>query len=138
RPGTVRQIPVMTGGAANADADDGRRPGLAARVEHAVDDEGLDRVDTVRGHRHAQPGIVLRARALRHHLDGERGVGAEVDVDDRHAAAAVIALVLARDRMHHRRAQRVVARRALAAAAGRFLERKTAHLAAPTDPYVAM
>ena len=38
--------------AADADADDRRRAGLAAGVEHAVDDEGLDRVDAFGRDRH--------------------------------------------------------------------------------------
>ena len=44
---------------------------------------------------------------------------AEVDVDHRHARAARRVLVLARERMHDRRAQRMLARRALAALADR-------------------
>ena len=51
------------------------------------------------------------------------GVG-EVDVDHRHADAARRVLVLARERMHDRRAQRILARRALAAAADRRLQRR--------------
>src|ERR1700694_291295 len=42
--------------AADADADDGRRAGLAAGLDHAIDDESLDRVHTLGGNRHAQPG----------------------------------------------------------------------------------
>src|SRR6185503_5639266 len=41
------QVHAQVGGAAYADADDGRRAGLAAGLQHAVDDEGLDRVDSL-------------------------------------------------------------------------------------------
>src|SRR6185436_16520863 len=69
RPGRrfLGEVQAKVGRAADADADDGRRAGLAAGLEHAIDDEGLDRVDAVGGHRHPQPGVVLRPRALRNH-----------------------------------------------------------------------
>ena len=66
------EMHAQVGGAADADADDRRRAGLAAGVEHAVDDEGLDRVDAVGGDRHLEPRVVLRAAALGDHLDRER------------------------------------------------------------------
>jgi len=93
-------------------ADDGRRTGLAAGVEHAVDDERLDRIDAFGGYCHAQPGIVLRARALGDHFDRERLVVGEIDVDHRYAATAGAVLVLARDGVNDRRTQRMLARRA--------------------------
>src|SRR5258708_1640463 len=136
RRGKLGEMRARIGGAAHADAEDGRRAGLAAGIEHAIDDEGLDGVDALGRHRHAQPRIVLRSRALRDHLDGERLVVGEVDVDDRHAAAAVVALVDARERMDHRRAQRMLVRRALAAAADRFLERHAVDFDAAADPDV--
>jgi len=58
-------------------ADDGRRTGLAAGVEHAVDDERLDRIDAFGGYCHAQPGIVLRARALGDHVRSESDSSSE-------------------------------------------------------------
>ncbi len=65
---------------------------------------------------HLQEGAVLRARALRDHLDAAAARRrSEVDVDDRHAAAGRV-LVLPRDRMHDGAAQRMLARRALGAA----------------------
>ncbi len=77
------------------------------------------------GTRHLQPGVVLRAAALGDHLDPQPvDRVAVIDVDHRHADAARRVLVLARQRMHDRRAQRMLARRALAAPANRGLERR--------------
>ena len=95
RRGDLRQVHAQIRRAADADADDRRRAGLAAGVEHAVDDEGLDRVDAVGGNRHLEPGIVLRAAALRESSRSRvsvDGVG-EIDVDHRHADAAGRVLV---------------------------------------------
>src|SRR6266850_272543 len=136
RRGHFGEMDAKVRGAADAHADDGRRAGLAAGLEHAVDDKGFHRVDALGRHRHAQPGIVLRARALRNHLDGERVVLREVDVDHRYAAPAVVALVHARERMDHRGAQRILERGALAAAADRFLQRQAVDLDAAADPDV--
>src|SRR5690606_9419368 len=123
--------------AADPDADDRRRAGLAPRLQHAIDDEGLDRVDALGRYRHAQPRVVLGARALGDHLERQRArlVG-EVDVDDRHAASARGLLVLAGGRMHDRGAEGVLARRALAAAPDRLLERPAVHLDAAPDAQV--
>src|SRR5207248_7479629 len=55
RRGDLGEMHAKIRGAADADADDGRRAGLAAGIEHAIDDEGLDGIDTFRGYRHAQP-----------------------------------------------------------------------------------
>src|SRR3954471_1347734 len=50
--------------AADADADDGRRAGLAARLEHAIDHERLHRIDALGRNGHAQPRVVFGAGAL--------------------------------------------------------------------------
>src|SRR5712692_3434957 len=139
RPGRSRlgEVHAEVRGAPHAHADDGRRAGLASGLEHAVDDEGLDRVDAFGGHRHAQPGIVLRARAFRHHLDGkDLGIGAEVDVDHRDAAPGRRMLVHPRRRMHDRGTERVLARRARAPAADRLLECNAVDFDAAADPHV--
>src|SRR5712692_8368627 len=131
------EVHAQVGGAAHANANYGGRTGFAARLEHAVNDEGLDRVDAFGGHRHAQPGIVLRARAFRHHLDRkDLGIGAEVDVDHRYAAPGRRVLVHPRRRMHDRGTERVLARRARAAAADRLLERDAVDFDAAADPHV--
>ena len=57
----------------------------------------------------------------------------EIDMDDRHAGAARGLLVLARDRMHHRGAQRMLLGGALAAAADRFLHRRAVELDVAAD-----
>src|SRR5688500_2470304 len=50
--GDLGEVHAEVRGAADAHADDGRRAGLAARLELAVDDEGLDGVDALGGDRH--------------------------------------------------------------------------------------
>src|SRR6267378_2456649 len=124
-------------GAADADADDGRRAGLAAGLQHAIDHERLDGVHAFGGDCHPEPRVVLGTRALRHHLDNQRLlVFGKIDVDDRHAAAAGGLLVHARGGMHDRRAERVFARRALAAAPDGLLQRDAVHLDPASDPHV--
>src|SRR6185436_13139861 len=130
------QVHAQVGGAAYAHADDGRRTGLAARFQHAVDDEGLDRVDALGRNRHAQPGVVLRARALGDHFDHQGFLLGEIDIDHRHAAPGGVLLVDARGRMHDRGAERVLPGRARAAAPDRVLEAGTIDLHAATDPHV--
>src|SRR3954469_24480909 len=116
-------------GAADANADDGRRTDPPAALDHLVDDEALDRLHAVGGNQHLQERAVLRAGALRDHLDLD-GLAApvEIDVDDRHADAAGGLLVLAGERMHHRRAQRILGGGPRAAAADRLLHRRAVEL----------
>ena len=137
RRGDLGQVHAQVRGAADADADDRRRARLAAGVEHAVDDEALDRVDAVGGNRHLEPRVVLGARAFRDHLDLQavERVG-EREPDDRHAFAARRLLVAPRQRVHDRRAQRMLARRALAAAADRRRDRDAVDRHAPADRHV--
>ena len=116
----LRERDAQVGRAADADADDRRRAGLAAGREHAVDDERLDRVDAFGGDRHLEERVVLRAAALGDHLDDERRrasstkstwiTGTSMPHD--------VCSLRARERMHDRRAQRMLARRALAARGG--------------------
>ena len=115
--------------------DDGRRAGLAARVEHAVDHEGLDRIHAFRRDRHAQPGVVLRAASpwAPSRSASVSRVVAEIEVDHREPRPAGGVLVGARDRVHHRGAQRILARGALAAAADRLLELGAVDLDAAPD-----
>src|SRR5882672_6810726 len=136
RRSLLGEVQAEIGGAADADADDGRRAGLAARLEHAVDDEGLDRIDALSRHRHAQPGIVFRPGALGDHLDHQRLVVRKIDVDHRHASTRRGLLVDARGRMHDRGAERVLARRARTAAADRVLQSGAVHLDAAADAHV--
>ena len=90
--------------------------------------------DAVGRDQHLQERAVLRARALRDHLDLDRLLAlVEIDMDDRHADAARGLLVLARDRMHHRRAQRMFLGGALAAAADRVLHRRAVELDMAAD-----
>src|SRR5439155_1440436 len=65
RRSDLGEVHAKVRGAADTHADDGRRAGLAAGLEHAIDDESFDRVDALGGHRHAQPRVALRSRALR-------------------------------------------------------------------------
>src|SRR5688572_206336 len=134
--GDLREVQAQIGSPAHADADDGRRTRLAARLEHAIDDEGLDRVDAFGRDRHAQPGVVLRARAFGDHLDDQRFFLRKIDVDHRHAAPGRILCVHARGRMHDRRAERILLGRARAAAADRLLEPRAVHFDAAPDPHV--
>ena len=111
-------------GAADAHADD-RSAGRSCRRPRARSrsTKRLDRVHALGRDRHlaatscsrsrCPSGIISIVERLR--------VVAEVDVDRRHAGPARGVLVLARDRMHDRGAQRMLARRALAAAADRAL-----------------
>ena len=91
-------------------------------------------VDAVGGDAHLEERAVLRAGALRDHLEAQlvRPVG-EIDVDHRHAGAAGTVLVDARHRMHDRGAQRMLARGALDAAADRGLERHAVHVDVAAD-----
>jgi hypothetical protein len=60
----------------------------------------------------------------------------EIDVDYRHADAARRVLVLARQRMHDRRAQRIFAGRAFATLADRSLQRRTIDVDTAADGHV--
>src|SRR5688572_27415594 len=124
RRGDLGEMHAQVGGAAHADTDDGRRAGLAAGVQHAIDHEGLDRVHALGRHRHPEPRVVLRARALGDHLDRQRfAILREIHVHHRYLPPAGGVLVLARDGVNDGRAQRMLARRALAALGDRLLER---------------
>ena len=98
---------------------------LPPAVDHAVDDERLDRVDAVGGNR-PSAGTSCSRSPLPFGIISISSVSCarvEIEVDHRHRDAAGRVLVLARERMHDRRAQRMLARRALAAAADRLLQR---------------
>ena len=92
------------------------RARLPARVDDRLEHELLDPVDAVGGDAHLQEAHVLGAGALGHALDVEAvPVGDELPVHDRQPVADVRARVLARDRVHRVRAQRMLDRRALGA-----------------------
>src|SRR5512134_1781509 len=120
--------------AADADADDGRRAGLAARIEHAIHDEGLDRVHSLGRHRHLEPGIVLRAAALGDHLYGQlfRTIGV-AEMNRRNADSARGLVVDAGDRVHDGRTQGVLVRRPGATSRDRGFEIDSIHLDIATD-----
>src|SRR5688572_7172458 len=134
--GDLGEVHAQVGGAAYANADDGGRAGLAARVQHAVDDEGLDGVDAFGGNRHAQPRVVLRPRAFRDHFDHQRFFFRKIDVDHRHAAPGRVLLVHPRGRMHDRGAERVFLCRARAPAPDGVLQPRAVYLHAAPDPDV--
>src|SRR3954447_4103566 len=67
RRGNLRQMHAEVRGAANADADDGRRTNPAARLDHPVDYKTLHRIDAVGRQQHLQERAVLRTRSLRDH-----------------------------------------------------------------------
>ena len=66
-------------------------------------------------------------------IDSVLGARHEIDVDHRHQPPAGRVLVLARDRMHDRRAQRMLVRRALAAFDDRLLQLVAVDLDAAAD-----
>ena len=137
RRGDLGEMDAQIGGAADADADDRRRAGLAACVQHTVNDKCLDRVHTFGRNGHLEPGVVLRAAAFRNHLDGQRvGIRDEIDIDHGHQAAARRVLVNAREGMHDRRADGMLARRPLAPSHNRLLELVTRHLHSSANRHV--
>ena len=112
------EVHRVVGRPADADADDPGRARLAARADDRLEHEPLDPVHPVGGHAHLQEAHVLGARALRDALDVQPvPVGDELPVDDRQPVADVRAGVLARDRVHRVRAQRVLDGRARGAVA---------------------
>ena len=113
------------GRATDTHTDDRRRTCSSAGIQHAVDHERLDCIDTVRWNRHLQKGIVLRPRAFRNHFDRHLVTCIEVEMDHRHSGSARGVLVDPRDRMHDRRAKRKLARGALAPAPYRLLQLRT-------------
>src|SRR3954454_18177603 len=114
----LREVHRVVRGAADADADDPGRAGLAAGADDALEHELLDPAHAVGGHAHLQEAHVLGARALRHALDVEPvPVRHELPVHDRQAVADIRAGVLARDRVHGVGAQRVLERGARGAVA---------------------
>ena len=117
------EVHRVVGGAADADADDPGRARLAAGADDRLEHELLDPLDAVGRDAHLQEAHVLGAGALRHALDVEPvPVLDEVPVHDRQAVADVRAGVLARDRVHRVRAQRVLDGRAGGAVAQRFVD----------------
>src|ERR1700754_4747130 len=121
--GNLGEVHAEIGGAANADADNGRQADASSGLDHPVDHKTLHRVDAVGRQQHLQVRAVLRSRALRNHLDRYRlRLLVEIDVDDRHPDAAGGLVVLSRDRVHDRGAQRIFVGGALAAGADRALQ----------------
>ena len=119
----LREVHRVVGGAADADADDPRRARLAAGADDRLEHELLDPLHAVGGDAHLEEAHVLRARALRHALDVETvPVVDELPVHDRQAMADVRAGVLARDRVHGVRAQRMLDRRARSSVAQAFVD----------------
>ena len=117
------EVHRVVGGAADADADDPRRARLAAGADDRLEHELLDPLHAVGGDAHLQEAHVLGAGALRHALDVEPvPVLDELPVHDRQAVADVRAGVLARDRVHRVRAQRVLDGRARGAVPQRLVD----------------
>ena len=114
----LREVHRVVGGAADADADDAGRARLAAGADDRLEHELLDPLHAVGGDAHLEEAHVLGAGALRHALHVEAvPVLDELPVHDRQAVADVRAGVLARDRVHGVRAQRMLDRRARGAVA---------------------
>src|SRR5205823_5642808 len=119
----LREVHRIVGRAADADADDPRRAWLAAGAHDALEDELLDSLYAVGGNAHLEEAHVLGARALRHAFHVEPvPVLDELPVDDREAVADVRPGVLAGDRVHRVRTQRVLDRRARGAVAQRLVD----------------
>ena len=119
----LREVHRVVGGAADADADDPGRARLAAGADDRLEHELLDPLHAVGGDAHLQEAHVLGAGALRHALHVEPvPVLDELPVHDRQAVADVRAGVLARDRVHRVRAQRMLERRARGAVAQRLVD----------------
>src|SRR5712691_6731000 len=119
----LREVHRVVRGAADADADDSGRARLAARSDDRLEHELLDPLHPVGGDAHLEKAHVLRARALRHALHVEPvPVGDELPVHDRQPVAGVRPGVLARDRVHGVRAQRVLDCRALGAGLQRVVD----------------
>jgi len=93
------QVHAQVRRAADADADDGRRAGLAAGVEHAVHDEGLDGVDTVCRDRHLEKELFSEPLPLGIISIASVSPPARSRYDHRHRAPARGVLVLARHRI---------------------------------------
>ena len=112
----LREVHRVVGRAADPDTDDSRRARLAARADDRLEHELLDPGHAVGGNAHLEEAHVLGARALRDALHVEPvPVGDEVPVHDRDAVADVRPRVLARQRVHGVRAQRMLDGRALRA-----------------------
>ena len=108
------EVHGVVGAAADADADDPRRARLPAGADDRLEDELLHALHAVGGDAHLEEAHVLAARPLGDALDVEPvPVGDELPVDDRQAVARVRPRVLARDRVHRVRSQRMLDGRAL-------------------------
>ena len=119
----LREVHRVVGRAADPDADDPGRARLAAGADDRLEHELLDPLHAVGGDAHLQEAHVLGAGALRHALHVEPvPVLDELPVHDRQAVADVRAGVLARDRVHRVRAQRVLDGRARGAVAQRLVD----------------
>src|SRR4051812_26571772 len=100
------EIHRVVGAAADADADDAWRAGLATGADDRLEHELLHALHAVCGDAHLQEAHVLAAGSLRHAFHVEPvPVGNELPVHDREAVAGVRSSVLARDRVHRVRAQ---------------------------------
>src|SRR5580765_982108 len=108
------EIHRVVGAAADADADDAGRAGLATGADDRLEYEPLHALHAVGGDAHLQEAHVLAAGSLGHALDVEAvPLGDELPVNDRQSVAGVRSGVLARDRVHRVRAQRMLDGRAL-------------------------
>src|SRR6266446_3733805 len=108
RNGLLGEIHRVVGAAADADADDAGRARLATGADDRLENELLHALDAVGGDAHLQETHVFATRSLRHALDIKAvPVGDELPVHDRQAVAGVRSGVLARDRVHGVRAQRM-------------------------------
>ena len=117
------EVHRVVGGAADADAHDPRRARLATGADDRLEHELLDPLHAVSGNAHLQEAHVLGAGPLRHALDVEPvPVVDELPVHDRQAVADVRAGVLARDRVHGVRPERMLDGRARGSVAERLVD----------------
>src|SRR5438270_4598277 len=131
----LREVHRVVGGAADADADDAGRAGLAAGADDRLEHELLDARHAVGGDAHLEEAHVLGAGSLRDALHVEAvPVLDELPVDDRQAVSDVRAGVLARDRVHGVRAQRMLDRRARGAVAERLVDARGMEREVLADP----
>src|SRR6185312_4422082 len=121
--GLLREVHRIVGRAADADAHDPRRARLAAGSDDRLQDELLDPLHAIGGDAHLQEAHVLGAGPLRHALDVQAvPILDELPVHDRQAIADVRPGVLAGDRVHGIRAQRMLERRPRGAVAERLVD----------------
>jgi hypothetical protein len=133
--GLLGQVHRVVGRPTDPNADDPGRTGLAAGADDRLEDELLDPLHAVGRDAHLQEAHVLRAGALGNALDVEAvPVRHELPVDDRQPVAGVRPGVLARDRVHRVRAQRMLDRRTLGPGFQRLVDPRRVEREMLADP----